>query len=266
MARPRCFACCRSIRPRWSPSAMSIARCWPGPPTDRHAAGQQKAAQDLYRLPRNARQRKTGHRPYRHARPLAHAAGDRGDEGRRRSVSRKADLHGYRRGPVPGCGRQKVQSRRAGQHAAAQHAAPDRGQRKDHPRRQARQGGAGRDVLLLSHAGPRRSSRHAAPGRFRLRDVDGPGPDAAVQRSGPPARLARVHGIRQRYPRRHVRAHVRHGPFPAGPGLAQTHQLGRRQFLQRRKHRQHPRHADGHLRVRRPDADLEAPRLGFGSG
>ena len=66
------------------------------------------------------------------------------------------------------------------------------------------------------------SARHGAAAESRLRDVDRPRADAAVQRAGASAQLARVHGIRQRHRRRHVRPHVRHGALDAGPGLAQA--------------------------------------------
>ena len=54
-------------------------------------------------------------------------------------------------------------------------------------RGQARQDRPGRDLLLLPHAGQRQPARHQAARVPRLRDVDRPGPDAAVQRAGPPA-------------------------------------------------------------------------------
>ena len=60
----------------------------------------------------------------------------------------------------------------------------------------------------------------APPDEPRLRDVDRPGADAAVQRARASARLARVHGVRQRHRRRHVRPHARHGALDARPRLA----------------------------------------------
>ena len=60
------------------------------------------------------------------------------------------------------------------------------------------------------------------PDEPRLRDVDRPGADAAVQRAGAPAELARLHGIRQRHRGRHVRAHARHGALDARPRHADT--------------------------------------------
>ena len=92
---------------------------------------------------------------------------------------------------------------------------------------------------------------HDAAGVPRLRDVDRPGPDAAVLLDQPPARLAGLHGVRQRHRRRYVRAHARHGPLDARPGLAETHQLLRRHPRGQEQQGQHHRHADRDLRLRR---------------
>ena len=90
-------------------------------------------------------------------------------------------------------------------------------------RGQARQDRPGRDLLLLPHAGRRATRPTRTPPRLpRLRDVDRPGADAAVQRARPPAQLAGVHGIRQRHRRRHVHPHARHGPLDARPRLAEA--------------------------------------------
>ena len=53
----------------------------------------------------------------------------------------------------------------------------------------------------------------------------GPAPLRPLQQAGPPARVARLHGIRQRDRRRHVRAHAGHDALDAGPGLPETGQL-----------------------------------------
>ena len=53
---------------------------------------------------------------------------------------------------------------------------------------QARQDRPGRDLLLLPHARQRQPAGHQAAGEPRLRDVDRPGADAAVQPPGPSAR------------------------------------------------------------------------------
>ena len=66
----------------------------------------------------------------------------------------------------------------------------------------------------------REPAGHRAAGQSRLRNVDRAGADAAVQQAGPSARLAGVHGVRQRHHRRHVHPHARHGALDARPGLA----------------------------------------------
>ena len=80
-----------------------------------------------------------------------------------------------------------------------------------------------------------------------LGDVDRPGSDAPLQPHEAPARLALVHGIRQRHRRRPVHPHARRRPLDARSGLAQDGQ-----FLRRHHHAQGPQgehlgHADGHL-------------------
>ena len=70
---------------------------------------------------------------------------------------------------------------RPGRHPAPEHAAPDRGPRPHHPRGEARQDRPRRDLLLLPHAGRRQPARHRPARVARLRDVDRPGADAALQ-------------------------------------------------------------------------------------
>ena len=89
--------------------------------------------------------------------------------------------------------------------------------RPHHQGRQARQDRPRRDLLLLPHAGDAESARRDAAREPRLRDVDRPGADAAVQLARPSAQLAGVHGVRQRHRRRHVHPHARHGPLDARP-------------------------------------------------
>ncbi len=76
--------------------------------------------------------------------------------------------------------------------------------------------------LLLRPARHQQPARRAAAGDPRLRDVDRPGADAAVQQDHPPRQLAQLHGIRQRHHRRHGHPHDRHGALDDGPGLAQA--------------------------------------------
>ena len=66
------------------------------------------------------------------------------------------------------------------------------------------------------------SARHRSARESRLRNVDRPRADAAVQQAGPSARLAGVHGIWQRHHGRHVRPHARHDPLDARPRLAEA--------------------------------------------
>ena len=103
---------------------------------------------------------------------------------------------------------------------------------------------------MRNRGNPPDTARRRIP---RLRDVDRPGPDAAVQPDRPPARLAGVHGVRQRHRRRHVHPHARHGPLDARPGLAEAGRLDRRHPRRQGEQGQHLRHADRHLRLRRPE-------------
>ena len=105
-------------------------------------------------------------------------------------------------------------------------------------------------------------ARHRAARVPRLRNVDRPGADAAVQRDRPSARLAGVHGIRQRHRGRHVHSHARHGPLDARPRLAEADRLDRRHPRRQGQQGQHHRHADGHVRLRRPGRRLAASHLG----
>ena len=65
-------------------------------------------------------------------------------------------------------------------------------------------------------------ARHQPARLPRLGNVDRPGPDAALQLDRAPARLAGVHGIRQRHHGRHVHPHARHGALDARARLAQA--------------------------------------------
>ena len=111
--------------------------------------------------------------------------------------------------------------------------------------------GLRRNLLLLPHAGARESARREPARESRLRNVDRPGADAALQRARAPAELARVHGVRQRHRRRHVRPHARHGALDAGPRLAGAHHVVRRHPRRQGQQGQHHRHADGDVRFRR---------------
>ena len=117
----------------------------------------------------------------------------------------------------------KHEARRAGRHAAPQHAASDRGPRHDRQAKASSARSALVEIYCYYHMrANEQSARHRAAGESRLRDVDRPRADAAVQHARPSAQLARVHGIRQRHRRRHVHPHARHGPLDARPRLAEA--------------------------------------------
>ena len=85
-------------------------------------------------------------------------------------------------------------------------------------------------LLLLPHARHGESAGYRAAREPRLRNVDRPRAHAALQRAGPSARLARVHGIRQRHRRRHVHPHVRHDALDDEPRLAHADFIRGRHF------------------------------------
>ena len=177
-------------------------------------------------------------------------------------VGAEADLGGRRGRPEHGGGGAQARARGAGGHAAAQHAASDRSAQSDCPRRQARQGGAGGNLLLQRRrrrAGPARDGTARQPG---LRNVDRPGADAALHSRQASARLAPVHGVRQRDARRHGHTHVRYGALVYGPGLAQAHQLHRRHHGEDRAQGEYCGHPNRDLRLRQPRNRVAAPLLG----
>ncbi len=139
-----------------------------------------------------------------------------------------------------------------------------------HYRRGPRAGGPGgiagqrqlcRDLLLLAHAPPATRPTRTA-GQSRLRDVDRPRADAAVQLARPSAQLAGIHGIRQRHRRRHVHPHVRRRPLAPGPRLAKVRQLRRRHLRRQGQQGKHHRHAVGGLRPWRHASGLGPPLVG----
>ena len=153
----------------------------------------------------------------------------------------------------------QVQARRAGGHAAAQHAPPRARARSDRPRGQARHDRPRRDLLLLPHANAGEPARHAAAAASRLRDVDRPRAAAAIQPPRAPARVARLHGIRQRHRRRHVHPHARRGPVDARSGHADAHRLDRRHPRGQGEQGEHQRHAGRHVRLPEPARRLDPP-------
>ena len=113
--------------------------------------------------------------------------------------------------------------------------------------------------LLLPHEGDRESARHGTPRVPGLRDVDGSGADAPLQRARPPAQLARVQRVRQRHRRRHVRAHARHGALDDGPRHADAHQLLGRHPRRQEEQGEHHRYTDRDVRLPQPAGRLDPP-------
>ena len=87
----------------------------------------------------------------------------------------------------------------------------------------------------------------------------GPGTDAALQQAGAPERLARVHGVRQRHRRRHVRAHARHGALDDGPRHADAHRFVGRDTDRQGEQGQHHGFAGRDVRLPQPPGGLDAP-------
>ena len=227
------------------------------------AAGVEEEAADLRRLPRDAQGEGPRHRPHRHARPLARPADDRRRRGRGRRLRAEADQR--RRGRRPGhAGRgPQAQAGRAGRHAAPQHAAPDRGPRPDHQAKASSARSAWSRSTATTTCGP--AATRPTPRR----------PTTSTTRCGP-------------------------GPAPMRPYNPMVHPRGWRAFMEygngivgdmcihmldmvrwmldlgwpkriastggilvrQGQQGQHLRHADRHVRLRRPDGRLAAPHLG----
>ena len=99
----------------------------------------------------------------------------------------------------------------------------------------------------------------APPANLDYEMWTGPAPMRPYNQLVHPAQLARLHGVRQRHRRRHVRPHARHGALDAGPRLADAHQLVGRHPGRQEEQGEHHRHPDRDLRLRRPQGGLEAP-------
>ena len=184
-----------------------------------------------------------------HALPMIAAV-----QGRGRRLCAEADQR--RCGRRPGDARRRAQTRprRAGRHAAPQHAALDRSARQDHQARaSSARSGTSRSIATTTCGRAKNPPDIDAARESRLRNVDRPRADAALQQARPSAQLAGVHGIRQRHRRRHVHPHARHGPLDARPRLAQTHHFHRRHLRRQGEQGEHHRHADGDVRLRRLD-------------
>ena len=216
------------------------------------------------RLPRDAEGEGPRHRAHRHARPLARAADDRGRRGRRRRLRAEADQRGRRRRPGDARRGAQAQARGAGRHAAPQHAAPDRGPRPA----SSSEGKLGKiglvEIYCYYHMRARGNPPDIDAARVpRLRDVDRPRADAAVQPAGAPAAA----GGRSWNTATASWATCAStcSTWCAGcwtwagrKRIASTGGILVRQGEQG----EHHRHADGHVRLRRPAGRLAAPHLG----
>ena len=157
----------------------------------------------------------------------------------------------------------KHKPRRAGRHPAPEHAAPDRGPRPIIKRGQARQDRPRRDLLLLPHAGPR-AIRPTPPRRSTSTTRCGP----ARRRCGRTTRSSiRAAGGRSWSTATASSATCASTCSTWCAGCSTW--AGRSASSSDRRHPgrqgeqgEHHRHADGHLRFRRPRRRLAAPHLG----
>ena len=240
------------------------ARCSPRPPSMvADAPGLEEEAAHLRRLPRDAQGEGPRHRPDRHARPLARPADDRRRRGRRRRLRAEADQRRRGRGPGDARRRAQAQARRAGRHAAPQHAAPDRGPRPHHQGRQARQDRPRRDLLLLPHARARENPPDTAPPDYLDYEMwTGPAPmrpyNSLVHPRGWRAFMEYGNGIMGDMCI-HMLDMVRWMLDLGWPKrISSTGGILVRQGEQG----EHHRHADRHVRLRRPARRLAASHLG----
>ena len=215
------------------------------------------------RLPRDARGEGSRHRPDRHARPLARAADDR------RRARPGADVYVQKPISVDVVEGQAMvaaarKHKRVVQVGTQRRSTPHLIEARDRIIKEGKLGKIGLvEIYCYYHMrATREPAGHRAARLPRLRDVDRPGADAALQLARPSARLAGVHGVRQRHRRRHVHPHARHGALDARPGLAEAHRSTGGILVRQGEQGEHHRHADGHLRLRRPDGRLAAPHLG----
>ena len=227
------------------------------------AAGVEEEAAHLRRLPRDAQGEGPRHRADRHARPLARPADDRRRRGRGRRLRAEADQRGRGRGPGHARRRPQAQPRRAGGHAAPQHAAPDRGPRPDH---QARASSAG--------SGWSRSTATTTCAPAAIRPTP-PRPTTSTTRCGPARRRMRPYN-RMVHPRG-WRAFMEYGNGIVGDMCVHMFDMVRWMLglgwpkriastggilVDKAEQGQHLRHADRHVRLRRPERRLAAPHLG----
>ena len=200
------------------------------------------------------------HRAHRHARSLARAADDRGGQVRRwtsGSRSRSASTSSKAQAMLAAARKYK----RVVQVGMQRRSTPHLVDARDRVIREGRLGTIGLvEIYCYYHMrATREPARLGAARESRLRDVDRPGADAPLQLARAPAQLARVHGVRQRHRRRHVRAHARHGALDDGPRHARAHQLVGRHPGRQGEQGEHHRHADRDVRFRQPAGGLDPP-------
>ena len=224
----------------------------------RRAAGLPQEAAPVHGLPRDAEGKRPGHGGGSDAGPLARAGHDRGVQGGRGYLRTEAHQRGRRGRAGHAGGGAEIQARGAGGDAAPEHAAPDRGA-ADRAGGEARDDRARGDLFLWRRAAEP-GNAGAGTGDAGLGVLDGAGAADAVQ-PGHPARLAVVHGIRQRHHRGHGNPHVRHGALVHGSGLAEAHIVVRRAAHSEGREERHPRYADRHVRVRQRGRGLAASAL-----
>ena len=193
-----------------------------------------------------------------HALPMIAAV-----RGRGRRLRAEADQRGRGRGPGDARRRPQAQARRAGRHAAPQHAAPDRGPRHASSRRASSARSAWSRSTATTTCGP------AATRRTRRR------PTTSITRCGP-ARPRCGRTTASMHPRG-WRAFMEYGNGIVGDMCIHMFDMVRWMLdlgwpkrisstggilVDRRQQGEHLRHADGHVRLRRPARRLAAPHLG----
>ena len=229
----------------------------------RRAAGLEEDAADLRRLPRDAQGEGPRHRPDRHARPLARPADDRRRRGRGRRLRPEADQRRRGRGPGDARRRAQAQAGRAGRHPAPEHAAPDRGPRPDRPARASSARSAWSRSTATTTCGPASNPPDTAPPEYLDYEMwTGPAPmrpyNPLVHPRGWRAFMEYGNGIVGDMCI-HMLDMVRWMLDLGWPKrIASTGGILVRQGEQG----EHHRHADRHVRLRRPRRRLAAPHLG----
>ena len=210
------------------------------------------------------KEKRPRHRAHRHARPLARPADDRRRRGRGRRLRAEADQRRRRRRAGDARRRPQAQARRAGRHAAPQHAAPDRGARTRHQGGPARQGRAtSRSTATTTCGRSENPPDTTPPDHLDYEMWTGPAPMRPVQQ----ARRIRAAGGRSWNTATASSATCASTCSTWCAGCSTS--AGRRgsappaaSSWTRTSKANISRHADGHVRLRRPAGRLDAPHLG----